>query len=207
MGCPLKRQDYAPGQHLGAKLCRLAPLREILETTRIWRGKLRSSTEAAAALAALVHRVELSRDGLRLSLKVPMPAAGAGNDLPWADTIVTRFIPLQLKRRGAELRLIVPDAHTPRPKVDLALLKAVGRARRWFDQLTSGRAASLAAIAAREGISVRYVGRLIRLAFLAPPIVELIAQGRQPAELSAEMLTRHMLLPSEWAKQKQLLAP
>ena len=178
----------------------------ILEITRAWSGKLRSSTEAAAALAALVHRVELSRDGLRLSLKVPMPAAGAGNDPPWADAIVTRFIPLQLKRRGAELRLIVPDAHTPRPKVDLALLKAVGRARRWFDQLASGRATSLAAIASQEGISVRYVGRLIRLAFLAPPLVEMIAQGRQPAELTAEMLTRRVILPLEWAAQKQVLS-
>ena len=60
----------------------------ILETTRAWSGKLGSNTEAAAALAAVVHRVELSRDGLRLSLKVPMPAAGAGNDPPWADAIV-----------------------------------------------------------------------------------------------------------------------
>ena len=108
-----------------------------------------------------------------------------------ADAIVTRFIRLQLKRRGAELRLTVPDAHTLRPKVDLALLKAVGRARRWFDRLASGRATSLAAIASQEGISVRYVGRLIRLAFLAPPLVEMIAQGRQPPELSAEMLSRH----------------
>jgi hypothetical protein len=39
------------------------------------------ASEAAAALTALVHRVELSRDGLRLSLKVPMPATpGAAND-------------------------------------------------------------------------------------------------------------------------------
>jgi site-specific DNA recombinase len=178
----------------------------ILETTRAWSGKLQSNTEAAAALAALVHRVELSRDGLRLSLKVPMPAAGAGNDPPWADAIVTRFIPLQLKRRGAELRLIVPDARTPRPKVDLALLKAVGRARRWFDQLASGRATSLVAIASQEGISARYVGRLIRLAFLAPPLVEMIAQGRQRAELTAEMLSRRMALPLDWEMQKQLLA-
>jgi DNA invertase Pin-like site-specific DNA recombinase len=176
----------------------------ILETTRAWSGKLWSSTEAAAALTALVHRVELSRDGLRLSLKVPMPPAGAGNDPPWRDVTVTRFVPLQLKRRGAELRLIVPDAHTPRPKVDLTLLKAVGRARRWFDQLASGRATSLAAIASQEGIDVRYVGRLIRLAFLAPPLVEMIAQGRQPAELSAEMLTRRIILPPEWEAQKLL---
>ena len=178
----------------------------ILETTHAWRGKLGSSTEAAAALAALVHRVELSREGLRLSLKVPMPAVGAENDPTCRDAIVTRFVPLQVKRRGVELRLVIPGAHIQRPKVDLALLKAVGRARRWFDQLASGRATSLAAIASQEGISVRYVGRLIRLAFLAPPLVEMIAQGRQPAELTAEMLTRRTVLPLEWAAQKRLLS-
>jgi hypothetical protein len=101
---------------------------------------------------------------------------------------------------------VIPGTHTQRPKVDLALLKAVGRARRWFDLLAAGRAASLAAIASQDGIGVRYVGRLIRLAFLAPPIVELIAQGRQPAELTAEMLTRRIVLPLEWEAQKRLLA-
>jgi len=178
----------------------------ILETTRAWSSKLRSSTEAATALAALVHRVELSRDGLRLSLKLPMPAAEAGNNPPSPDAIVTRFVPLQLKRRGVELRLLIAGAHTQRPKVDLALLKAVGRARRWFDLLATGRAASLAAIASQEGVGVRYVGRLIRLAFLAPPIVEMIAQGRQPVELTAEMLTRRAALPPEWEAQKRLPA-
>jgi hypothetical protein len=52
---------------------------------------------------------------------------------------------------------------------------------------------------------MRYVGRLIRLAFLAPPLVEMIAQGRQPAELTAEMLTRRTILPPEWEAQKRLL--
>jgi len=53
---------------------------------------------------------------------------------------------------------------------------------------------------------VRYVGRLIRLAFVAPSIVELIAQGRQPAELSAQVLTRRTVLPLEWEAQQQMLA-
>jgi hypothetical protein len=181
-------------------------LQRVTGPNYVWSGRLRSSSEVAGALAAVVHRIELSRDGLRLSLKVPMPAAGAGNDLPCHDVMVTRFVPLQVKRRGVELRLVIPGAHTQRPKVDLALLKAVGRARRWFDQLAAGRAVSLAAIASQEGISVRYVGRLIRLAFLAPPIVEMIAQGRQPAELTAEVLTRRMVLPPEWEAQKQVLA-
>ena len=53
---------------------------------------------------------------------------------------------------------------------------------------------------------MRYVRRLIRLAFLAPPLVEMIAQGRQPAELTAEVLTRRTVLPLEWAIQKRLLS-
>ena len=135
-----------------------------------------------------------------------MPAILGGGDPQGRDAIVTRFIPLQLKRRGAELRLVISGAPIQRPKVDLALLKALGRARRWFDQLSSGEAASLAAIASREGITVRYVARLIRLAFLAPPLVEMIAQGRQPAELTAEMMTRRTVLPLAWSAQKRVLA-
>jgi DNA invertase Pin-like site-specific DNA recombinase len=178
----------------------------VLEATRTWCGKLRSTTEVAAALAFLVYRVDLSREGLRLSLMLPRPAIVGGNDPQSRNAILTRFIPLQLKRRGAELRLVIPGAPIQRPKVDLALLKALGRARRWFDQLSSGEATSLAAIAPREGVSVRYVGRLIRLAFLAPPIVEMIAQGRQPAQLTAEVLTRRTVLPLEWAAQKRVLS-
>ena len=115
-----------------------------------------------------------------------MPATPAAADGPLSpDAIITRFVPLQIKRRGVELLLVVPGADAQMPKVDLVLLTAVGRA------------SSLAAIAAQERISVRYVGRLIRLALLAPSIVELIARGRQPVELTAEMLTRREVLPPE----------
>jgi hypothetical protein len=84
---------------------------------------------------------------------------------------------MQLKRRGVELRLIVGDHNRSAAIVDLSLLKAVARAYRWFDEISTGKAGSLAAIAAREGLAVRYVGRLIRLAFLAPEIVESTRRG------------------------------
>src|SRR6202162_4527743 len=54
------------------------------------------------------------------------------------------------------------------------------RAHRWFDELSTGKAKSLAQIATREGLGVRYVGRLVRLAFLAPEIVEFLMRGGQP---------------------------
>jgi site-specific DNA recombinase len=117
---------------------------------------------------------------------------------------ITRSFPMQLKRRGVELRLVVGDHDCSAATVDLPLLKVVARAHRWFDELSTGKASSLAEIAARERLAVRYVGRVIRLAFLAPDIVESIMEGRQPASLTAEALTRHIEIPLEWCSQKPL---
>ena len=49
---------------------------------------------------------------------------------------------------------------------------------------------------------MRYVGRLFRLAFLAPDVVEAIVEGRQPISLTAEAVTRNIEMPLEWRSQK-----
>jgi site-specific DNA recombinase len=103
------------------------------------------------------------------------------------------------------VRLVVGDHNRSAAVVDLPLLKAVARAQRWFDDISTGRASSLAAIAARERLTARYVGRLIRLAFLAPDIVESIVEGRQPTTLAAEALTRRIELPLSWCSQRTAL--
>jgi hypothetical protein len=54
---------------------------------------------------------------------------------------------MKLKRRGVELRIILGGKNEIRRKVDPALLKAIARARRWFEEVASGRVPSLAAIA------------------------------------------------------------
>ena len=53
----------------------------------------------------------------------------------------------------------------------------------------------------RKHIAKRYVERLARLAFAAPTIVEAICQGRQPAQLTTEMLLKRIDLPLEWPAQ------
>jgi len=42
---------------------------------------------------------------------------------------LTRFVPLKMKRRGVETRIIIAGVNKPPRKVDSALLKAVARAR------------------------------------------------------------------------------
>ena len=89
--------------------------------------------------------------------------------------------------------------------MDPALLKAVARSRVWFGELASGSVRSLAEIARRKSIAVRYVERLSRLAFTAPSVVEAICQGRESAELNAEALLKRIDLPLEWSAQLKAL--
>jgi site-specific DNA recombinase len=105
---------------------------------------------------------------------------------------MTWFIALRMKRRGLEMRLIIEGADAPRRRPDAALLRAIARAHRWFEELVSGQATSLAAISSRQGVTDRYVCRLIQLAFLAPKIVEAIAERGALVNLK---LTPHVDLP------------
>ena len=89
-------------------------------------------------------------------------------------------------------------------KTDQSLLRAMARAHCWFDDLVSGR--SMVEIAKRDGVGKQYVSRLIRLAFLAPEMVERIVAGRQPPELTAQALrTGRFDIPVDWAAQKRAL--
>ena len=75
----------------------------------------------------------------------------------------------------------------------------------WFEELVSGRARSLQELAKRDGISRRYIRRLIGLAFLSPQLIEAILQGRQPVALTATRLIE-LDLPLDWTEQQKLLA-
>src|SRR5690606_11989068 len=88
------------------------------------------------------------------------------------------------------------------PRVDAALLKAIVRARTWFDDLANGQVASLEEIGRREGISDRYVGSLMSLAFLAPDIVVQVVDGTQPMTLTAQELIIRTELPIAWNHQR-----
>lgn len=162
----------------------------LLDAARACSELLKSEAEDATLLTALIDRVELKEDGMRLWFRVAIPLTG-GSSSNASGPIISRFVPMQMKRRGVEPRLVI-EGHDRRVRPDPALLKAVARAHRWFHDLASGgRAPSLADIAVRAGVTGRYVRRLLRLAFLAPSIVETIMQGRQPAQ---RVLTRTVLL-------------
>ena len=102
------------------------------------------------------------------------------------------------------MRMVLESDSNP-TRVDLPLLKAVARARRWCNDLLSGRVRSVDELAQREGVEGRSVRRLVRLGALSPRIVEAIVEGRQPPDLTVISLTRRIDLPLLWSAQKQAL--
>jgi hypothetical protein len=165
--------------------------------------RLKSEVEVGAALSALVDRVDLLDTGIRVSLKLSTSTeeeqrAGDSTALP-----ITRIFPMQIRRRGFEMRLVLQGSRAPAPLADLALIKAIARGRRWADDLLSGRVESVAAIGKREGVLPNYVRRLTRLAFLSPRIVEAIVAGHQPPDLTAKALTERIELSLLWSKQER----
>ena len=142
------------------------------------------------------------RRGLLLGGDVPSSASEAASDSTVELTAAVAF-----KHRGIETRLVLPGlAQQDRSsRCDPALIKAIARGRAWFEELATGRARSLQELAKRDGISRRYIRRLVGLAFLSPHLVEAILQGRQLTELTATWLTE-LDLPLDWTEQHKLLA-
>jgi hypothetical protein len=159
-------------------------------------------SNATASLVEIVNRVELRGDGISVTLRIEVPCSHAG--VRTSSTLdLPRFVPLRMKRRGVETRIVIAaDDELPR-NIDPALLKAVARSRAWFEEWASGAVRSLVEIARRQKMTRRYVARLSRLAFTAPAIIEAICRGHQPAELSAEALLKRIDLPLEWPLQLQ----
>ena len=164
---------------------------------------LQSEAEAASVLTRLIERVGLKQNGIQVSIKLPIRSdewRDAANELALA-----RFVPMRMKQRGVEMRLIIDGDATTTARVDMPLLNATARAYRWSNDLLAGRAKSIGEIAKREHLTGRHVRRVMRLAFLAPRIVEAIAAGRQPAYLSTLAMTQRIELHPLWSAQEQEL--
>jgi hypothetical protein len=122
-------------------------------------------------------------------------------------TLVVR-IPMRFQRRGGRKRIVAPDgseiAPTTKPQPDGTRVKALARAWRWQRMLDEGIYTSVSEIGDAENISKSYVSRILRLALLAPDIVEAVLAGSMDQGVMLEQLER--LLPAVWEEQRRLLS-
>ncbi len=128
---------------------------------------------------------------------------------------ITTFVPFHFKKRGIKKVIVAPEGvsqpiavtDTPvlTPEQDRPLLKALGRGIYWQQLIDNGTVASGTEIAEREFIHRSTVNDLLRLALLAPDIIQAAYEGRLPRAVSLEAILRAKV-PLDWNEQRRLIA-
>jgi len=188
-----QEQLITAAQALSAEWNHLSPAQQI----RHLQTSIRNITIGMEAIT-----LSLSRSGIK-KMFLPDVDQDKSEDKNTQDEIELT-IPARLKRCGIETKLIVPggkktlDAH---PSSVEAIQKAVGKALTWNQALVSGSVGSMSALAKKNQISQRHVSKVIRLAYLAPDIIEAIFKGRIPRKLSMIRLKED--IPLDWEEQRK----
>ena len=121
---------------------------------------------------------------------------------PIPDTI-TVHVPFRFVKRGGRKKILLPEGTMQPQMADNTLIKALARAFRWKRMLESGEFTTIAELAAKEGLAVSYLARVLRLVLLAPDIVEAIVAGTQHKEMTLAHLIEPF--PVVWGEQVELL--
>jgi hypothetical protein len=122
-----------------------------------------------------------------------------------APTTMRVFIPLTIRKRNGRPKIVPPADMVPDPiGVDPHVLKAIAKAWSWRRKLESGAAATIRDIAEAEGISDRYVGRMLRLAYVAPAVLDKLLVSRVPPTVSIKDMAAAAELP--WTEQDDAIS-
>lgn len=148
----------------------------------------------------LVDRTDLRQDEINIKLNLAALLPEGDRNAP---LVITHDIPMHMRRRGIETRLVIGDTSPARP--DATLLKNIARARIWVDDLIAGKEKSIPTIAKSNNVSEVYVANLLPIAFLAPEVVQAIIEGEQSADLTSDMITKKIKLPLVWEEQERII--
>ncbi len=157
------------------------------------------------ALRRVLRRIEVAES--RIGITIDPSALEALDHVPQPDDdgdgLIAIELPFDIIRRGNGARVLATGASRRLiDRSDSALVKAVVRGYAWRQQLLNGSTKSIAEIAQKEGVTRRYVERLLRLGFVAPDIIAAILANRQPVKMTVDRLCGP--IPIDWNEQRRL---
>jgi len=97
--------------------------------------QLAQDAEVADILRHLIDRAQLESGGIRVSLNLKRLIAEPLDARDAANLSMSRFIPMEMQRRGVEIRLVIEGEAARATRPDPALLKAIARGRQWFKEI------------------------------------------------------------------------
>lgn len=119
------------------------------------------------------------------------------------ENTIRVVIPLTIRKKNGRPKILPPADHGPAETraQDAHVLRAIARAWNWRRRIERGEASTIADIAKADNVSDRFVSRMMRLAYLAPDVLEKLLIHRIPPALSLNDLIAAADLP--WAEQME----
>ena len=119
-----------------------------------------------------------------------------------APTTMRVFVPLTIRKRNGRPKIVPPTDIVPDTGgVDPHIMKAIAKAWSWRRKLERGEVATIQDIAAAEKVTHPYAGRVLRLAYLAPPVLDRLLIQRAAPAMSLKELIAASELP--WCEQEE----
>jgi hypothetical protein len=148
-------------------------------------------------LAEAEISIHLSREGL-LKLLLGPDAKGAPKRSTGSSELVLTCL-FERRRWSNELRLLVPSAGGITPVEPTPLLKAIARARQWYERIATGEIYCLEQLAKEHGCTTNYISRLLALGSLSPTLISQIVGDPLKADRALRQIPAG--IPLQWDHQ------
>ncbi len=163
-----------------------------------------ASRERAALLDRYIERIRLRADSVDIEVRRASLLPDTA-DSSAVDGVVLLRAPTARVRRGHEVRLIIPSTRTEQTiERDPELVGVIVEAHAARDMMLGSPNQSIDQIATGQGRCRTHLSQMIKLSYLAPDIVKMVLEGRQPPLLNRRRLMA-VDLPLRWAEQRALL--
>ena len=169
-------------------------------TAQRWRERI--AEDRTEFLKNVIERVIIHSDHVEFRLRVPaLVNEILGGKSPSLGLTKTASIecPFRHVRQGRAVRLVVGESSLTTDASRKAILKAIARARNWYEQLTTGKAESVAQLASMHGLSPRFINLHLKLIPLSPESIEKMMTKPNAMPLSLDDLL--LSLPMKWSEQ------
>jgi hypothetical protein len=158
-------------------------------------------------LRTLVQRVRVLDSRIEIECDAAALAAACGvGQADATRATITLGSDVRLTRTGRAMRLVQGNGSAIAQPLDITLVGLIARARRWWIEMKSGQV-NIKALALREGVTQSYMTRVVRLAFLAPAVVEAILVGKARAGIDGASLTATEAIAAAWNEQARSMLP
>jgi len=161
-------------------------------------------------VSAALHRVEIGMRHLTLDLhsqslnEIALMTLSGSSEVERLDQLTRVRSSISLARPRNATTLIGAGG-AAKPRIDEALVRAITKAKNWVQKLETGEFKSILDLTRTENLCKLHTAKILPLAFLAPDLVEMILDGRQPPRLTLTALIEQPL-PEAWSQQRARFA-